>query len=128
LLTGQDPLVGNEGTFRPGRKERFEVLEGVTVGGHLRKGAEGETGRSFHHGAGSFFGRAFQSQAVANVLVHTPKLSAPGQCFGQQSPQRHELVPTFGGDVAFDYADEFVSVGSFDRIMCALCDRLGHRH
>jgi hypothetical protein len=72
LLPGQNPLVGNEGTLRAGGKKRFEVFEGVPVGGHLREGTEGETGGPFDYRPGGLLGRSFQSQPVANVLVHAP--------------------------------------------------------
>ena len=112
---------------RPG-DEGSEFGEGVPVGGDLGERSQGETGGPFDHCPGGQVGRSLQGESITNVLIDPPQLTSPGHGFGQQGPEIDQSLPVLGGAVAVDDPEQFVGVGTFDRLVRALVDSLRRRH
>lgn len=77
LFSDNDPLVGDKALAWPRVQMRRELSEGVPVGSDFGKGTQREASRSLVHRLGSKGCRCLEGKPVTDMLIDSPKLTAP---------------------------------------------------
>lgn len=125
VLTSHNPLEGHHRPDRSLLEPWLQIGPAMGAGGYLRERSECETARPTSRHRGSQLGRAFQGQAVVDVMSHAPQLLAPLDGVVAPVAKVNQVIPTAIPHERVDTSHQPIGCADFDEF--GNRERLAHR-